>query len=101
MRHRTLPRSLHPTLSEYLPSFLLRLSYRLRVKPRDLAEHCGLLGASQIAFPSPYLVRLDPETADALAHSCRLSIAEVHALTLDRQAPAFPPIQITLCGQSG
>ncbi|WP_409468785.1 TniQ family protein [Streptomyces sp. HC307] len=99
MRHRPLPRSLNPTPGEALPSFLLRLSYRLSVKPLDLAEHCGLLGASRVTFPSRHLVQLDAETAQALARSCRLSVAEVHDLTLDRQAPGFPPLRLNYLGR--
>ncbi|WP_089102107.1 TniQ family protein [Streptomyces hyaluromycini] len=99
MRHRPLPRSLNPTPGEALPSFLLRLSYRLSVKPLDLAEHCGLLGASRVTFPSRHLVQLGPETADALARSSRLSVAEVHDLTLGRQAPGFPPLRLNYLGR--
>ncbi|MFG2960882.1 TniQ family protein [Streptomyces sp. NPDC048291] len=99
MRHRPLPRSLNPMPGEVLPSYLLRLSYRLSVKPLDLAEHCGLLGASRVTFPSRHLIQLAPETAEALARSCRLSVAEVHDLTLDRQAPGFPPLRLNYLGR--
>ncbi|MFJ8949982.1 TniQ family protein [Streptomyces sp. NPDC102384] len=98
MKPRPLPRSLAPVVGESLASFLLRLSFRLSIKPLDLAERCGILSA-RTTFASRQLVQLDHGTTESLARSCRLSITEINNMTLVRQAPGFPPLEPNYLGK--
>ncbi|MFE9069254.1 Ku protein [Streptomyces violaceusniger] len=66
---RPLPRSLNPAPGELLPSFPLRLSHRLRIAPKHLASHRGLLRPPATTFPARHLLQLDPDLARALARS--------------------------------
>ncbi|WP_161500543.1 TniQ family protein [Streptomyces antimycoticus] len=89
---RPLPRSLNPVPDETLPSFLLRLAHRLTIAPLRLAEHIGLLPRTGNVISPRHLLRMDPELTAHIAGTCRLSVQEVHNLTLAAQAPGFPPL---------
>lgn len=96
-----LPRSLDPLPRESLPGFLLRLSYRLGIAPLDLAARYGLGSklATTFTFPSRYLLQVDPGLAEIVARSLRLTVSEIHNLTLAHQSPGFPPAQTDYLGK--
>lgn len=87
-----LPRSLEPASGEVLPSFLLRLAYRLGVSPHDLAERCGLF-TDQPRLSPRHLLRAEPAFVESLARACRLTEDEIGNMTLERQTPHFPPLR--------
>ncbi|MFF0291919.1 TniQ family protein [Streptomyces sp. NPDC005262] len=97
MRNTALPRSLDPAPGELLPGYLLRLAHRVGKAPLDLAHRCGLTAGT--TFPTHHLVRLDDNRARQTATVCRLSLREVHALTLATQAPSYPPLHPVYLGR--
>ncbi|MEU3743425.1 TniQ family protein [Streptomyces sp. NPDC032198] len=92
-----LPRSLDPAQGELLAGYLLRLAHRIGISPLDLAHRCGLTAGT--TFPTHHLVRLDDNRSRQTATVCRLTLPEVHALTLATQAPNYPPLRPVYLGR--
>lgn len=97
MTNTPLPRSLDPAQGELLAGYLLRLAYRVGISPLDLAHWCGLTAGT--TFPTHHFVRLDDNQARQTATVCRLTLHEVHALTLATQAPSYPPLHPVYLGR--
>lgn len=84
-----LARSLEPLADESLPGFLLRLSHRLDLSPLRLAQNIGLEPAGN-AIPMIRILHLTPHQAESFAAATRLSIDEVHHLTLGAMGTSYP-----------
>jgi hypothetical protein len=97
MTSTPLPRSLDPALGELLAGYLLRLAHRIGISPLELAHRCGLTAGT--TFPTHHLVRLDDNQARQTATVCRLTLPEVHALTLATQAPSYPALHPVYLGR--
>ncbi|WP_406529246.1 TniQ family protein [Streptomyces sp. I8-5] len=97
MTNMPLPRSLDPAQGELLAGYLLRLAHRIGISPLELAHRCGLTAGT--TFPTHHLVRLDDIRARRTTTVCRLTLPEVHALTLAAQAPSYPPLHPVYLGR--
>ena len=94
-----LPRSLDPLPDESLPGFLLRLSHRLGLSPAQLAAITGLAPTKSVTIPAGRMLALPPHLAEDFAHAARLSINEVHALTMAGLAARYPPLDLQFTGR--
>ncbi|MFE1411237.1 TniQ family protein [Streptomyces sp. NPDC058746] len=92
-----LPRSLAPAAGELLPGYLLRLAHRIGATPIEVGQRCGLTTGNLL--PARHLVRLDAGQVRQVAEVCRLSRAEVEALTLAGQAPNYTPLHVNYLGR--
>ncbi|MFE7780069.1 TniQ family protein [Streptomyces nigrescens] len=88
---RQLARSLVPLPGESLGGFVLRLSYRLGLSPHRVASLCGLDRRSD-SVSEEHLRELSRDAAQRLADSARLTLLEVHSLTLAELARTYPPL---------
>src|SRR6266702_7505541 len=94
-----LPRSLAPLPDESLPGFLLRLAHRLDLSPAQLAAITGLAPTKSVTLPAGRMLALPPDLAEDFAHAARLSLDEVHALTLAGLADRYPPLDLRFTGR--
>ncbi len=86
---RPLTRSLEPLAGESLTGYLLRLSFRLRVSPLQLARLTRCASDNSAVISRHLLLTLD---AQRFARATRLSASEASSLTLARWADRYPPI---------
>jgi len=91
-----LARSLDPLPDESLPGFLLRLSHRLEITPRRVADLTGL--ADSKTNPSNrvkarHLMFMDPTTTSRFAAATALTIDEATGLTLAELRHRYPPLR--------
>jgi TniQ len=86
---RPLPRSLDPIPGESLGGYLLRLSWRLRVSPLQLARLTGCAGGGPAVIRRRLLLDLD---AQRFAQATRLSAGEASSLGIASWADRYPPI---------
>lgn len=86
---RPLTRSLDPLPGESLAGFLLRLSFRLRVMPLDLARLTGCISGTSTLIGRRLLLDLD---IPAFAQGASLTAGEAAGLTLLPWAGRYPPI---------
>jgi hypothetical protein len=93
-----LPRSLDPLPGESLGGFLLRLSWRLRVSPAELARVTGCAGGRQVYLAPSLLLTFD---ARRFARAARLSAEETSALGIASWADRYPPIAALRTGPQG
>ncbi len=94
-----LPRSLAPLPDESLPGFLLRLSHRLDLSPAQLAAITGLAPHRSVTIPAGRMLALSPDLAEDFAHATRLSLDEVHALTMAGLTDRYPPLDLQFTGR--
>lgn len=99
MISQPLPRSLDPLSHESLPGFVLRLAHRLALSPTRLAILTGLNSRKQSTVASSRILTLDPDMAATFATATRLSLDEVHALTLASLARRYPPLSARFLGR--
>jgi TniQ len=90
-----LPRSLDPLPGESLGGFLLRLSWRLRVSPAELARVTGCAGGRQVYLAPSLLLTFD---AQRFARAARLSVEEASSLGIASLADRYPPIAASRTG---
>lgn len=93
MSSRPLGRSLQPLPGESLNGFLLRLSYRLRLAPVQLARLARIIQPAASSISRRLLLDLD---TGGLAAFARLTGPEAAALTLVPWADRYPPIARSL-----
>jgi hypothetical protein len=86
---RPLARSLEPLMGESLGGYLLRLSYRLRVSPAELARLTGCADEGQVVIRRSLLLDMDVQL---FAQATRMSVDEANALVLPSWADRYPPI---------
>ncbi len=94
---RSLTRSLEPLTGESLAGYLLRLSYRLRITPLQLARLTGCTSGTSTQIGRRLLLDLDIHN---FARTTRLTPAEAAALTLVPWADRYPPIARSRSGSS-
>ncbi len=94
---RPLTRSLEPLTGESLAGYLLRLSYRLRITPLQLARLTGCASGTSTIISRRLLLDLD---LDNFARATRLTTDEAAALTLVPWADRYPPIARSRSGTS-
>jgi hypothetical protein len=93
-----LPRSLDPLPGESLGGFLLRLSWRLRVSPAELARVTGCAVGRQVYLAPSLLLTFDSRR---FAGAARLSVEEAGALGIASWAGRYPPITTSRVGPQG
>jgi hypothetical protein len=94
---RPLTRSLEPLTGESLSGYLLRLSYRLRITPLQLARLTGCASSTSALISRRLLLDLD---LGNFARATRLTTGEAAALTLVPWADRYPPIACSRSGSS-
>lgn len=90
-----LPRSLDPIPGESLGGYLLRLSWRLRISPAELARVTGCARGRQVYLAPSLLLTFD---ARRFAHAARLSVEEASALGIASWEGRYPPIAASRTG---
>jgi TniQ len=95
---RPLTRSLDPLHGESLAGYLLRLSFRLRVSPLQLARLAGCAGPGAGAGVITRRRMLDLDVP-RFAHATRLSADEASSLTIGSWAGRYPPVARSTIGQ--
>jgi hypothetical protein len=90
-----LPRSLDPLPGESLGGYLLRLSWRLRISPAELARVTGCAGGRQVYLAPSLLLTFD---AQRFARAARLSVEEASSLGIASWAGRYPPIVTSRVG---
>jgi hypothetical protein len=98
---QTLARSLAPLPDEALSGFLLRLSHRLELSPRRVAQLTGLIPIGPRGLiPLSHLLAMEPPTLNRFAQATALTPAEATGLTLVGLRDRYPPLKAAGHGQS-
>jgi hypothetical protein len=94
---RALPRSLDPLPNESITGYLLRLAYRLNMRPSRLVVATGLIthprGLSQALMRGHEVLGTNPKARVAFGSSTRLSADEVNSLFLSQLEERYPPLR--------
>jgi hypothetical protein len=95
-RPRPLARSLEPLAGESLAGYLLRLSCRLGISPRELARLTGCADGRSPALSRQLMLTLDVQR---FAQATRLPSSTAGSLTIASWAGRYPPITRSAVGQ--